>query len=191
MEQLEQAPHSGRPPEVTMIHWGCLDTPLGRLFVAVSPRGVVSVGTSDGTESAFLARAEAELGARTELAPGPAPLLDRALDELAAYFAGTCRSFTVPLDWRLLRGAFNARILESLCAVPWGHLVSYSELARRAGAPRAARAAGSACKANPLPILVPCHRVVHANGGIGGYSGPGVAYKRGLLAIEEVVFPTR
>jgi len=72
--------------------------------------------------------------------------------------------------------------------VPGGHLVSYSELARRVGSPRAARAVGHACALNPLPILIPCHRVVYAGGGIGGYGGPGIAYKRALLAIEGVVF---
>ncbi|HMA37166.1 MAG TPA: methylated-DNA--[protein]-cysteine S-methyltransferase [Chloroflexia bacterium] len=185
------APHIGLPTEVLPIHWGRLDTPLGPVYVAASPAAVVTIGTHDSSAAAFQARLDAELGPRLQLVPGPTPVLAAALEQLAAYFAGRLQRFDVPLDLRLLRGAFNHQVLTELGTVPWGHLVSYSELARRAGAPRAARAVGGACAANPIPILIPCHRVVHAGGGIGGYSGPGIAYKRGLLAIEGVTFPVK
>src|SRR5262245_8069653 len=140
MQQAESIARSGPPPEVTPIHWARLDTALGLLHVAVSPVGVVAVGTTDRADDAFLARMDDELGARSRLVRAPHPVLDAALDELVAYFAGRLHDFTVPLDWRLLHGDFNRRVLTALRAVPWGHLVSYSEMARRVGAPRAARA---------------------------------------------------
>jgi methylated-DNA-[protein]-cysteine S-methyltransferase len=189
MHAAENILHSGPPPEVMPIHWAGLATPLGPIHVAAAPDGVVAVSTAARADEAFVAWLDEELGPRTRLVQGASPVLDAALDELAAYFAGRLQRFTVPLDWRLLHGDFNHRVLTALQAVAWGHLISYSELARRVGAPRAARAVGRACGANPLPILVPCHRVVHADGGIGGYGGAGIAYKRALLAIEHVTFP--
>jgi methylated-DNA-[protein]-cysteine S-methyltransferase len=180
------------PPEVTPVAWTDLATPLGPLYLAASPEGLLAVGALEADAAAFTGRLEDSLGARYELSRGAAPMLDWAVAELEAYFAGAGRDFTVPLDRRLMRGAFTAQALEALRGVPWGHLVSYSELGRRCGAPRAARAVGHACATNPLSIVIPCHRVVHANGGIGGYGGAsrGIAYKRALLAIEGVVFPT-
>lgn len=181
-----------RPPEVTPVAWTELATPLGPLYLAASPEGLLAVGALEADATAFTERLEDALGARFELGRGASPTLDWAAAELDAYFAGAGRAFTVPLDRRLMRGAFTAHALETLRGVPWGHLVSYSELGRRCGAPRAARAVGHACATNPLSIVIPCHRVVHANGGIGGYGGAsrGIAYKRALLAIEGVVFPT-
>lgn len=192
-QPLEQpatfVPRSGPPAEVTLVHWRRLETPLGPLHVAATPAGVVSVSTDGAPDEAFLRRLEEDLGVRAYPVAGRAdPLLSTALAEIAAYFAGEQRTFSVPLDLRLLPGVFNRKVLLALRAVPWGHLVSYSELARRVEAPRAARAVGHACAVNPLPILIPCHRVVHANGGIGGYGGAGIAYKRALLAIEDVHF---
>jgi len=182
-------PHLGPPAEVMPVHWGRLTTALGPVYVAATPEGVVSITSSVGTDDRFVAELEGDLGPRAHLIAGSSPILDAALAELAGYFAGETRNFTMPLDLRLLRGAFNSRVLVELRTVPWGHLVSYSELARRVGSPSAARAVGSACGHNPLPLVIPCHRVVHANGGIGGYGAPGIAYKRALLAIEGIVFP--
>lgn len=173
------------------IAWAALPTPLGALYVAASPLGVLCISTAETAPAAFAARLAADLGPWATVVRAPTALLDRALEELSEYFAGRRRVFGVPLDRRLLRPGFYTQALTALGAVPWGHLVSYGELARRAGSPRAARAAGAACASNPLSILIPCHRVVPANGGIGGYGGggPGIAYKRALLAIEGVVFP--
>ncbi|MDQ2808124.1 MAG: methylated-DNA--[protein]-cysteine S-methyltransferase [Chloroflexota bacterium] len=176
-------------PAGLLVHWGQLPTALGPVFVAASPEGVIQVSTTEGTADAFVAHLDAELGGQAHLIADPNPLLTTALDQLAAFFAGTGRTFDVPLDWRLLQAtAFYRSVLEAMGDVPWGHLVSYGELARRVGSPRAARAVGHACSLNPLPILIPCHRVVYAGGGIGGYGAPGIAYKRALLAIEGVVF---
>ncbi len=191
MTQTAETIHAATelPTEMTPIHWGQLATALGPVFVAASPQGVIHVSTSEGTADAFVARLDAELGVRARLIAAPNPPLTAALEQLATFFAGTAQTFDVPLDWRLLQAAnFYRRVLDAMAAIPWGHLVSYSELARRVGAPRAARAVGHACAINPFPILIPCHRVVYAGGGIGGYGGPGIAYKRALLAIEGVVF---
>ena len=183
------APAAALLPVGGPVYWGQLPTALGPVFVAASPEGVIRVSTNEGTADVFTARLDAELGGQERLIADPNPPLTTALDQLAAFFAGTGRTFDVPLDWRLLQAtAFYRSVLEAMGDVPWGHLVSYGELARRVGSPRAARAVGHACALNPLPILIPCHRVVYAGGGIGGYGAPGIAYKRALLALEGVVF---
>jgi methylated-DNA-[protein]-cysteine S-methyltransferase len=108
--------------------------------------------------------------------------LDDVARQLDEYFAGDRRSFDVGLDWRLSSG-FRATVLRCLPDVTYGHTASYADVARRAGNPRAVRAVGSACATNPLPVVVPCHRVVRADGAIGGYLG-GPAAKAYLLARE-------
>src|SRR5699024_8400442 len=111
----------------------------------------------------------------------PAPL-DAAARELEEYFAGRRRSFDLPLDLRLTRG-FRRQVVEQLPTIAYGSTASYAELARRAGSARAMRAVGSACATNPLPVVLPCHRVLRADGSIGGYRG-GPEAKRMLLALE-------
>jgi methylated-DNA-[protein]-cysteine S-methyltransferase len=108
--------------------------------------------------------------------------LDPARRELDEYFAGRRREFDLPLDWQLVRG-FSRRVLEATARVPFGGLASYREMATAAGSPRAVRAAGNALGHNPLPIVVPCHRIVRTGGALGGYTG-GLERKRALLAIE-------
>lgn len=114
-------------------------------------------------------------------APPAAPL---ATQELAEYFAGTRREFTVPLD---LQGvtAFREAVLRALMTVPYGETTTYAELARAVGNPRAVRAVGSACATNPLPLFIPCHRVLRSDGQLGGYRG-GVEAKRFLLRMEGI-----
>jgi methylated-DNA-[protein]-cysteine S-methyltransferase len=111
--------------------------------------------------------------------------LDAARRELDEYFAGTRDRFEVPLDWRLTRG-FARRVLRSTARIPYGSVSSYARVAAAAGSPRGSRAAGNALGANPLPIIVPCHRVLHTGGGLGGYTG-GVERKRTLLGIEAAI----
>ena len=114
------------------------------------------------------------------------PHLETAAAELTAYFAGELHSFTVPLDWSLSSG-FSARVLHALAdGVPYGSVVGYQDLADRVGEPGAARAVGAAMGSNPLPVIVPCHRVVASDGGIGGFGG-GLETKRLLLALEGVL----
>ncbi|MCB0818773.1 MAG: methylated-DNA--[protein]-cysteine S-methyltransferase, partial [Flavobacteriales bacterium] len=108
--------------------------------------------------------------------------LDEVRRELDQYFAGRRRQFDLPLDRRLSRG-FRGRVQALLPAIPFGRTCSYGELAALAGSPRAVRAVGSACATNPLPIVVPCHRVRRSDGSLGGYAG-GLDAKRALLALE-------
>ena len=111
------------------------------------------------------------------------PLSRCAKEELSAYFEGRLRVFSVPLS--ITGSTFSRRILGALAEIPYGTVITYGELARRAGSPSAARATGSALHRNPLPLFLPCHRVV-AQGGIGGF-GPGLEAKRFLLCLEGVL----
>jgi methylated-DNA-[protein]-cysteine S-methyltransferase len=108
--------------------------------------------------------------------------LDPVARQLDEYFAGRRQTFDVELDWRLSAG-FRSVVLHQLTEIGYGRTASYTAVAAQAGNPRAVRAVGSACATNPLPVLVPCHRVLRSDGGLGGYLG-GVAAKRTLLALE-------
>ncbi|WP_327157501.1 methylated-DNA--[protein]-cysteine S-methyltransferase [Streptomyces tubercidicus] len=165
--------------------WRRLATPIGPLLLAATREGLVQVvfHADERTTRGALARLEQCLG-------GPPlagiPHLTTATAELTAYFAGELRSFTVPLDWSLSSG-FPARVLRALAdGVPYGSVVGYQDLADRVGEPGAARAVGAAMGSNPLPVVVPCHRVVASDGGIGGFGG-GLETKRLLLALEGVL----
>ncbi|MCA1588406.1 MAG: methylated-DNA--[protein]-cysteine S-methyltransferase, partial [Chloroflexi bacterium] len=128
---------------------------------------------------AMLQDAADRISPRVLEAPERTDDVRRQLDE---YFAGRRRSFDVPLDWRLVRG-FAVDVLRATARVPFGALTTYGAVAEAAGSPRAYRAAGNALGSNPIPIVVPCHRVVHTGGGLGGYTG-GVSRKQFLLALE-------
>jgi len=108
--------------------------------------------------------------------------LDEPRRELDEYFAGRRRRFDLPLDWRLSRG-FARRVLEATANIPYGATATYKQVAGEAGSPLAFRAAGNALGSNPIPIVVPCHRILHSGGGLGGYTG-GVEKKRLLLTVE-------
>ena len=110
--------------------------------------------------------------------------LDEARRELDRYFAGELREFDLPIDWSLSHG-FRQRVLQGIAAIPYGETRTYTEMATGAGNPRAVRAAGSACGSNPIPLVVPCHRVLRLSGGLGGYAG-GLAMKESLLELEAV-----
>jgi methylated-DNA-[protein]-cysteine S-methyltransferase len=111
------------------------------------------------------------------------PLLGRVDVQVRRYFAGDLRTFDVLLSWGDVT-PFQRSVYEAMARIPYGELVSYGDLAREAGSPRAFRAVGQACNRNPLPIIVPCHRVVAADGSLGGYGG-GLDVKRTLLALER------
>ncbi|MFK0265057.1 methylated-DNA--[protein]-cysteine S-methyltransferase [Streptomyces angustmyceticus] len=162
-----------------------LDTPIGPLLLAATEEGLVRVvfHADERTARRELTRLEQYFGGPPRAALPP---LATAAAELTAYFAGELRSFTVPLDWSLSSG-FSARVLQALAAgVPYGSVVGYQDLADRVGEPGAARAVGAAMGSNPLPVVVPCHRVVASDGGIGGFGG-GLETKRALLALEGVL----
>ncbi|NGN68144.1 methylated-DNA--[protein]-cysteine S-methyltransferase [Streptomyces sp. A7024] len=162
------------------------DTPIGPLLLAATAEGLVKIGFH-----AEPAAAEAmEAGLRERLGGQPsdagADHIAAAGAQLDAYFAGELRHFELPLDWSLSRG-FNSEVLHELAArVPYGTVVGYQFLADRVGEPGAAQAVGRAMGSNPLPVVVPCHRVVESGGGLGGFGG-GLETKRRLLAIEGVL----
>jgi methylated-DNA-[protein]-cysteine S-methyltransferase len=155
-----------------------VDAPFGRLWVAVTPRGLVRVAY--GSHSALLADLARRVSPRVLDAPARADAVRRQLDE---FFGGTRTSFDLPLDMSLVRSAFQRRVLDAAAAIPYGGRRTYGEVAVTTGSPRAVRAVGSALGANPLCVVVPCHRVLRAGGGLGGYAG-GLAAKQWLLDAE-------
>ncbi|MDJ0346915.1 methylated-DNA--[protein]-cysteine S-methyltransferase [Streptomyces sp. H10-C2] len=168
--------------------WTRLDTPIGPLLLAATGQGLVNVvfRADEKTTATVLDRLARRLGADLVEDTGETGLLAPAVQQLRAYFAGELRDFTLDLDWSLTAG-FNRRVQRELATgVPFGTVVGYQDLADRVGEPGAARAVGTAMGANPLPIVVPCHRVVESNGGIGGFGG-GLEIKRTLLALEGVL----
>ena len=161
-----------------------LTTPIGRLLIVQGPHGVVRVGFEEEPEDHVLAGVAARLGPRIVAS-------DRELaatrDAVEAYFAGEDDALAVPVDLQLVRSDFRRAALEALRAdVGPGHVVTYGGLAAKVGRPRAARAIGSACATNPVPLVVPCHRVVPGSGGVGSYGG-GAERKRTLLAHEGAI----
>jgi methylated-DNA-[protein]-cysteine S-methyltransferase len=160
------------------VGWTVHDSPVGALTLAATATGVVCIAYREPDETLDLLAGR--ISARILRAPGRLDAVRRQLDE---YFAGRRRSFEVPLDWQLSRG-FRRAVLAELVQVPYGRTISYKQLAERAGNPRAVRAAGSAMATNPLPIVVPCHRVVRTGGELGQYGG-GVDAKEWLLRHES------
>ncbi|HTU94396.1 MAG TPA: methylated-DNA--[protein]-cysteine S-methyltransferase [Solirubrobacteraceae bacterium] len=158
-----------------------LDSPVGTLVLASTPQGLARLAYVDeGQEEAVMEDIAARLSPRMLSAPGRLDAPRRELDE---YFAGRRRAFDLPLDLSLLSD-FTRRVLSATAAIPYGEVATYKEVASAAGSPRGFRAAGNALGSNPLPIVLPCHRVLHSGGGLGGYTG-GLARKRTLLAIER------
>ncbi|MEU8759062.1 methylated-DNA--[protein]-cysteine S-methyltransferase [Streptomyces sp. NPDC048659] len=166
--------------------WTVVPSAIGPLLLAATERGLASVvfHADDRMRERALGRLAGALGG--ELVERSSGLLAEPVRQLAAYFDEGLRSFDVKLDWSLVTG-FNRQVLRELAAgVPYGTVVGYGELARRVGQPGAAQAVGAAMGANPLPVVVPCHRVVERDGGIGGFGG-GLETKRRLLALEGVL----
>jgi methylated-DNA-[protein]-cysteine S-methyltransferase len=155
------------------------ESPIGTLLLAATEVGLVAVGWSSTDRDRLLEELAERIGPRVIEAPAR---LDLVRTELDSYFEGRLRRFESPLDWRLSRG-FRREILNETARIPFGQTLSYAEIAKRAGSPRAHRAAGSALGANPIPIIVPCHRVLRSDGGLGGYGG-GLDVKRQLLRLE-------
>ncbi|MEU4012562.1 methylated-DNA--[protein]-cysteine S-methyltransferase [Streptomyces pseudogriseolus] len=167
--------------------WAVVDTGVCPLLLAATGQGLVNVvfHATDEVRDKALERLASRLGAEPVEEPR-SPLLAEAIRQLDAYFAGERHSFELPLDWSLISG-FNREVLRELATtVPFGTVVGYGDLAGRVGQPGAAQAVGMAMGANPLPVVVPCHRVVESGGGIGGFGG-GLETKRRLLALEGVL----
>jgi methylated-DNA-[protein]-cysteine S-methyltransferase len=154
------------------------DSPLGPLLLAASERGVCRISFDPDPEAQLDALARTR-GARVLRSPRPLDPLRRELDD---YFEGRRRAFDVAVDTTVLP-AFQRGVLEELARVPYGEVATYGGLAARIGRPRAARAVGGALNRNPIPIVLPCHRVVGSTGSLVGYAG-GLDRKRALLALE-------
>lgn len=156
-----------------------LDTPVGELLLAATAQGLVRVAFGCQDHDAVLATLAQRVSPRVLRAPRRLDEVSRQLDE---YFAGGRTGFALPLDRRLSAG-FRRAVLDHLPDIAYGHTESYAQVAAAAGNPRAVRAVGTACATNPLPVVVPCHRVVRSDGSFGGYAG-GADAKRTLLALE-------
>jgi methylated-DNA-[protein]-cysteine S-methyltransferase len=162
------------------VAYATLDSPLGTLLLAATRRGLVRLAYLDGEdESVVLEQLASRVSPRVLAAPRR---LDDPRRELDQYFAGRRRQFDLPLDWQLTSG-FARRVLEATNRIPFGETATYKQVATKAGNARAFRAAGNALGSNPIPIVVPCHRILHSGGGLGGYTG-GLDRKRLLLAVE-------
>ncbi len=195
-DTLERALRGGRPadaplPELTEVvetaglldvAYATLDSPVGPLLLATSDRGLLRVAYLDGGPEAALDELAAQVSPRILEAPRR---LDEPRRELDEYFAGRRDHFELAIDWALVRG-FARRVLQATAHIPYGSVSTYKQIATDAGSPRAFRAAGNALGTNPVPIVVPCHRVLHSGGGLGGYTG-GLERKRLLLTVEGVL----
>ncbi|MFD8642998.1 methylated-DNA--[protein]-cysteine S-methyltransferase [Streptomyces zaomyceticus] len=168
------------------VEWTVMESAIGPLFLAATGRGLVRVEfhADAARREEMLGRLTSRLGTTpVECASG---LLAEPIRRLDRYFAGEPGDVDLPLDWSLTAG-FNRTVLRELASgVPYGTVVGYGELARRVGQPGAAQAVGAAMGSNPLPVVVPCHRVVESDGGLGGFGG-GTETKRQLLALEGVL----
>jgi methylated-DNA-[protein]-cysteine S-methyltransferase len=166
------------------IAYRTVDSPVGALLLAATDDGLIRVAFDREDHDAVLVSLAEKVSPRIMLAPGR---LDRAARELDEYFDGSRRIFDVPLDFRLSSG-FRRSVLAHLPQIGYGRTESYAQVAAAAGSPRAVRAVGSACATNPLPLVVPCHRVVRSDGSFGGYRG-GPDAKRLLLSLESGGLP--
>ena len=163
------------------VAYATADSPFGPLLLAATPGGLVRVSLPAYDHEQAIEQLASEISPRVLEAPAR---LDDARRQLDRYFEGRLHEFDLRLDWRLTEG-FRKRAQQAIARIPYGRTRSYTEIARSAGNERAVRAAGTACGANPLPIVVPCHRVLRSGGALGGYGG-GLPMKEGLLRLEGV-----
>jgi methylated-DNA-[protein]-cysteine S-methyltransferase len=159
------------------------DTPLGRMRLSATGRGIVRMVLPTENADEVLEHLARKVSSR--ILRVSTPTITAARRQLDEYFEGSRRTFDVPLDWTLTRG-FRREVLRATAQIPYGQTSSYRQVATVAGSPDAVRAAGSALANNPLPILVPCHRVLRTDGGLGQYLG-GQAAKTRLLTLEKAV----
>jgi len=161
------------------------DSPLGPLLLGATTEGLVRVGLPSEDEDAVLDDLARRVSAR--VLRSPRDVVTRARRQLEEYFEGRRRAFDLTLDWRLTAG-FRREVLYATTQIPYGQTLSYGQLATRADRPAAVRAAGTALATNPLPIVVPCHRVLRSGGALGSYRG-GPEAKAQLLGLEGAVWP--
>jgi len=159
-----------------------VDSPFGKFLVAATKMGLVKLAFHPEPVDEVLAELARRVSPRVLEAPSELDTIRRELDE---YFSGSRHDFEMPLDWQLIHG-FSERVLRATARIPYGGVSTYRDVAARAGNPRAMRAAGNALGSNPLPIVVPCHRVVRTGGAIGNYGG-GTEMKKALLTLEGAI----
>lgn len=155
-----------------------IDSPLGTWLAAATKRGLVRIAFKD-TFDDVLDELSERISPRIVKMPAKLDDLRREFEE---YFEGRRRDFEMPLDWQLV-GGFNRRVLQATAKIPYGKMSTYKTMATQAGSPRAARAAGNALHNNPIPLVVPCHRVIGSGGSLVGYGG-GLPMKEYLLKLE-------
>jgi methylated-DNA-[protein]-cysteine S-methyltransferase len=161
------------------IAYRTLDTAVGSLLLAATATGLVRIAYASEGHDAVLQTLADRVSPRVLHDP---TRLDQSARELDEYFAGRRHGFELTIDWQLSSG-FRAEVLHQLPAISYGHTATYASVAQMAGRPKAVRAVGTACATNPLPIVVPCHRVIRSDGGMGGYLG-GIDAKTTLLNLE-------
>jgi methylated-DNA-[protein]-cysteine S-methyltransferase len=162
------------------VAYATVDSPFGTLLLARTPRGLVRIGLPNEDYQELLADLAGRISPRVMEVPAG---LDEERRQVEDYFAGRRHDFELPIDWQLSRG-FLLRARQGIAAIPYGETRTYTDLARSAGNERAVRAAGSACSRNPIPLVVPCHRVLRSDGTLGGYAG-GLEMKEELLSMER------
>jgi methylated-DNA-[protein]-cysteine S-methyltransferase len=178
----ERAVATARALGLTDVSYSFEPSPVGELLVAVTPRGLIRLAyNAEEYADDVLEELARRVSPRVVEAPAALDTVRRELDE---YFQGKRTSFDIPVDWRLHDG-FGRRVLRATARIPFGKVLTYGEIAAKAGSPRGSRAAGNALGSNRMPIVVPCHRVVRSGGKIGGYTG-GVERKEYLLELEGV-----
>ncbi len=175
-DQLVAAAEAGRLLDVA---YRTVDSPVGTLLLAATEQGLVRVAYEIENHDQVLRVLSERVSPRILRAPRR---LDQVARQLAEYFAGERRDFVLPLDFRLAHG-FRREVLARLLMIGYGRTESYSKVAAATGHPRAVRAVGTACATNPMPVIVPCHRVLRSDGTLGGYIG-GLQTKAALLSLE-------
>jgi methylated-DNA-[protein]-cysteine S-methyltransferase len=161
-----------------------LQTPFGTMLAATTRRGLVRLAFPEEDRDTVLEGLARRLSPRIVQAPRP---LEPVARELEQYFEGHRTRFESPVDWSLI-GPFATRVLRATSAIPYGEVLTYTDVAGQAGSPRGSRAAGNALGGNPIPIVIPCHRVLRLGGSLGGYGG-GLPRKRWLLELEGALQP--
>jgi methylated-DNA-[protein]-cysteine S-methyltransferase len=168
------------------ISYGRVDSPFGPLLAAATTHGLVRLAFPEESVEDVLERLAHRVSPRIVEALRPLEPVRRELDD---YFSGHRRAFELMLDWSLI-GPFGRRVLRATAEIPYGGVLSYAEVAAEAGSPRGSRAAGNALGSNPIPIVIPCHRVLRSGGALGGYGG-GLDRKRWLLELEGALQDSR
>jgi methylated-DNA-[protein]-cysteine S-methyltransferase len=181
-KSLEQLTDRAAAEGLLDVAYATIDSPFGALLIATTPHGLVKISFPSAYDTEeTLEDLATRISPRVLEAPAQ---LDDVRRQLDLYFDGRLREFDLALDWQLSKG-FRRRALRAIDRIPYGKTRSYTEIARSAGNERAVRAAGTACGSNPIPIVVPCHRVLRSGGALGGYGG-GLPMKEALLELEGV-----